>query len=106
MPVKKYRTRYVVLKVGGVSKEAYGDILKFIKDVCKERYPGFNFKVVHENGDIVILRCPHLAVAQLRLLLSGVAYMDPALKLSIKGVSGSLKKARIKFCPGKGVSKH
>lgn len=96
MPVKKYRVRYVVFKIDGFSPEDYRSLVKLLKDTCEKHQPSFRFKIIREEKDMVVARCPHNAVPALRSLLEnpGDAQLPEA---RIIGVSGTLKKAVSKF---------
>jgi hypothetical protein len=85
MPVKKYRVRYVVFKTDGFSPEDYLRLFKLVKDTCEKHQPGFRFKIVREEKNMIVARCPHNAVPR------------------IIGVSGTLKKAVSKFLVKKRV---
>ncbi|MGC8831964.1 MAG: hypothetical protein ACP5PQ_05235 [Thermoproteota archaeon] len=102
MPVKKYRVRYVVFKTDGFSPEDYLRLFKLVKDTCEKHQPGFRFKIVREEKNMVVARCPHNAVPVLKRLFENPDNAQLP-KARIIGVSGTLKKAVSKFLVKKRV---
>ncbi|MBO3799536.1 MAG: hypothetical protein FGF52_00535 [Candidatus Brockarchaeota archaeon] len=94
MPVKEYKTRYVVFKVK--NRE---ELIKTLKDAHSIN-PSFRFKIVREYNGIIIVKCPHKAVPALRLLFENPNNTQVP-KAIIIGVSGTMKKAIRKFCSNK-----
>ncbi|MEM2584668.1 MAG: hypothetical protein QXP99_04005, partial [Thermoproteota archaeon] len=85
MPVKEYKTRYVVFKVK--NRE---DLIKTLKDAHSIQ-PSFRFKIVREYNGIIVVKCPHKAVPLLREIVNGLVKNLPASGLRIIGVSGTLR---------------
>lgn len=97
MPVKGYRVRYVVLKIGNVPLEDRKRLVELLKNVCEKHQPSFRFKVVRGSEEILIVKCPHKAVPSVRILLERLVATQLSQRVEIIGVSGTLRKAFSKF---------
>ncbi|MDW8033362.1 MAG: hypothetical protein RMI79_00195 [Nitrososphaerota archaeon] len=89
MPVKEYKTRYVVFEV-----RDYNGLINILRESCKEQ-KGFFFKIIRNYNGIIIVKCPHKMVP---ILKARVNSPETQLSLRIVGVSGTLRKAVSKFC--------
>ena len=98
MPVKGYRVRYVVLKMGSIPPEENRRLIELLKDECEKHQPGFRFKAIRRGDEIIVVRCPHKAVPSVRALLNRLSTAQPPYRVEIIGVSGTLRKAFSKFC--------
>jgi len=95
MPVKEYRTRYVVFEVEDCRK-----LTSILNEVCNSQ-PGFFYKIVRRYDNTVIVKCPHKAVPIIKARVNELVSSQPSLGLKIIGVSGTLRKAVRKFCNSK-----
>jgi RNase P/RNase MRP subunit POP5 len=92
MPVKEYKTRYVVFEVK--NRE---ELIKTLKN-AQNLQSGFRFKIVREYNGLVVVKCPHKAVPILREIVDSLVKTQLTPGLRIIGVSGTLRKAFNKFC--------
>ncbi|MEM3712043.1 MAG: hypothetical protein QXR97_00665 [Thermoproteota archaeon] len=91
MPVKEYKTRYVVFE----SKD-YDKLINILKEACSIQKTFF-FKIVRKYDEVTVVKCPHKMVPVLKAKISSLESQSP-LGLRIIGVSGTLRKAINKFC--------
>jgi RNase P/RNase MRP subunit POP5 len=89
----KQRHRYVVFKVTGGGR---GEILRAVKHLKGRVEKGPPIKLVEYNQEtgLGLLRCGHL---QLPGLKAGISEIAKKAKISVIGVSGTIKKAKKKF---------
>jgi len=92
MPVRKYKTRYVVFEVSD-----YEALKGVLNNVCNT-HPDFRLRVVREYNGVVVVKCPHKAVPILRVYMEDLAKAKSGPGIKIIGVSGTLRKAVSKFC--------
>ncbi|MEM1557062.1 MAG: hypothetical protein QXT26_00205 [Thermoproteota archaeon] len=92
MPVKEYKTRYVVFETND-----YEALIKTLRN-AQNMQPSFSFKIVRNYNKVIVVKCPHKAVPILRMTLESLTRNHPLLRLKIRGVSGTLRKAVSKFC--------
>lgn len=94
MPVKEYKTRYIVFEVNDYCK-----LNNILREACSVQ-TGFFFKMVRKYNGVIIVKCPHKMVPIIKAKVSEIeSQFSPGLR--IIGVSGTLKKAISKFCTGK-----
>ncbi len=98
MPVRRYRVRYVVLKMESIPLENYKRLIELMGEECEKHQPGFRFKAVYKSKGIIVFKCPHKAVPFLRILINRLSNTQPFLGVEIIGVSGTLRKSFSKFC--------
>jgi RNase P/RNase MRP subunit POP5 len=89
----RQRHRYVVFKIAGGGREEILRVIKYLRQKVEEGPP---LKLVEYNQKVGsgLLRCGHL---QLPRLKAGISEIEGKMKISVIGVSGTIKKARKKF---------
>jgi RNase P/RNase MRP subunit POP5 len=96
MPVKKYKTRYIVIEIKGPPYESHEKLNNIMRNIRGEE-PDFHFKIVREYDGVIIVKCPHKAVPIFRTALKNLVNTQG---IKILGISGTLRKAVKKFVKG------
>jgi RNase P/RNase MRP subunit POP5 len=89
----KQRRRYVVFKTVGGGREEIMHVVECLKREFKEG-PPIKLVECNQEAGLGLLRCGHL---QLLRLKAKIPEIGGEVKISVVGVSGTIKKARKKF---------